>query len=109
MNANELYEQIALHFPAVWPSTPKQRWVNVHDGNEPLIKAIEILLREHLHSGSVVVLVHSEPGVAVVLPTAAEAADYIAPHVLRHDIQAADPLYGSFVHISSSGVGTGDS
>ena len=109
MNADELYDEVAFQFPpSLWPPMPKQRWVNVHDGTMPRIGAIDALLREYLHSASVVVLVRSEPGVAIALPIEA-AAHYIAPHVLRYDIQVADLQYRAFVSFSRYGVGTGDS
>lgn len=51
------------------------------------------------------VVVHCDPGIAVTLPINA-APNYIAPYVLRHEVQFSDPLFERFVSISTTGVAT---
>jgi hypothetical protein len=107
MTPAELYDDIALRFPSLWPMMPEWQWVNIHDGREPTLEAISALLERHLGSSSVVVVVHSEPGTAVTLPIDT-APSYIAPYVLQHDVQVSDPLFERFVSISTTGVATAD-
>lgn len=105
MTPDELVDDIALRFPCLWPVLPEWQWVNIHDGREPKLEAISALLEQHLGSSSVVVVVHCDPGIAVTLPIDA-APNYIAPYVLRHEVQFADPLFDRFVSISTTGVAT---
>jgi len=106
MTQTELYDQVAIEFPWAWPQDPRWVWVNVHDGKAPKLNAISDLLERYIGSSEVVVVVHSEPGIAAVLPKRS-AVSYIAGHVLEHEIQASDPLFTCFVTVSRSGVGTG--
>ena len=103
----DLFDEVASRFPSLWPQMPQWQWVNIHDGKAPLVEVIAALVAQHVASGRVVVLVRSEPGVAVSLPIEA-AADYIAPHVLKHEIQVSDPLFTRFLSVSKAGVATGD-
>lgn len=86
---------------------PEWRWVNVHDGKAPLVESIAAMLTQCIGSESVVVVVHAEPGLAEMLPIEV-AANYIAPHVLKHEVQVSDPHFTRFVSVSRSGVATGD-
>jgi hypothetical protein len=86
---------------------PGWQWVNVHDGREPMGEVVSALLKQHVASESVVVLVHSEPGVAVAMPIEA-AANYIGPNVLKHEVQVSDPRFTRFLSINKSGVATRD-
>lgn len=72
-----------------------------------MVEVLSALLKQHVASESVVVLVHSEPGVAAAIPIEA-AANYIGPHVLKHEVQVSDPRFTRFVSISKSGVATSD-
>lgn len=107
MTAAELYDEVVLRFPCLLPQMPEWQWVNVHDGEKPMVETISALVAQHVASGSVVVLVRSDPGLAVALPAEA-AANYVAPHVLMHEVQVSDPLFMRFLSISTSGVATGD-
>ena len=106
MTPFQLYERVALEFPPVWPRRPEWKWVNVHDGMTPKLDAISDLLESSINSSEVVVIVHSEPGIAAVL-SKTSAVGYIAQHVIQYEIQASDPLFTCFVAVSRAGVGTG--
>jgi hypothetical protein len=105
MTPSEFYDTVAREFPATWPTSPEWNWVNVHDGVAPKLEALRAMLDEYIRSPEVVVIVHSSPGIGSIMGKEA-ACSYISEHVLKHEIQAADPLFGSFVLVSSSGVAT---
>jgi len=107
MSPAEFFDEIALRFPALWPQMPEWDWVNVHDGEAPMTTVISELLERLIGTQEVVVLVHSEPGIAVALPMES-AARYIATYVLKHEVQVSDPLFTHFVTVSKTGVATGD-
>ena len=106
MTPTDLYDQVAIEFPPVWPQNPEWVWINVHDGKAAKPTAISEVLERYISSSEVVVVVHSEPGAGVVLPRE-RAVAYIAEHVLRHEIQASDPQFTCFVAVSRAGVATG--
>lgn len=107
MSPAEFYDEIALSFPALWPSSPEWTWVNIHDGTLPKVNVISEMLDRVLTSSEVVVLVHSQPGEAVTM-SRESAAGYVSQFVLKHDIQVADPERKLFVSITCQGVATGD-
>ena len=107
MTPVQFYDEITLRFPPLWPLMPEWEWVNVHDGQVPMLKVIAGLLNQHIGTQEVVILVHSEPGVAVTLPIES-AAKYVATHILQHEIQVSDPLFEHFVSVSKTGLATGD-
>jgi len=106
MTATDLYDRVAMKFPPVWPQNPEWVWINVHDGKAARPNAISEVLERYISSSEIVVIVHSEPGVGVVLPKE-RAVTYIAEHVLRYEIQASDPQFTCFVAVSRAGVATG--
>jgi hypothetical protein len=106
MSPTDLYDEVAINFPAVWPQNPEWVWVNVHDGTAPKLSAIAALLEHDIGSSEVIVIVHSEPGVGAVMPKAS-AAHYIAGYVLQYEMQVSDPLFTCFVAVSRAGVATG--
>lgn len=105
MTQTDLYDEIALKFPANWPLLPEWEWVNVHDGKEPNITLIFLLLELHLDKSEVVIIVHADPGIAVIMPLASGAA-FIGSHLLKYEIQAADSSFTRFISISISGLAT---
>ena len=104
MNPAEMYDEVALDFPVVHPED--HEWVNVHDGEAAKLDAVSGLVERYIDSSSVVLVIHAEPGIAAVLPRAS-VASYIAGHILKHEIQIADPRFTSFVAVRRSGVATG--
>jgi len=104
MNPVELYEQIAIDFPPVWPED--HSWVNAHDGNSPKLDVLTNLLVQNIRSERVIAVVHSEPGVAAELPIG-DIVDFIAPYVLQAEIQVTDPSRTSYVAVLTNGVATG--
>jgi hypothetical protein len=107
MEPTALYEELATSFPSMWPQMPNWKWVNVHDGQEPKTELLSELVDDTLQSPEVIVLVHSEPGVAVRLPREA-AAQYIAQFLLKCDIQVSDAHLSRFVSVSAYGVASAD-
>jgi hypothetical protein len=106
MTPTEMYDEIAGQFPAVWPQLPEWEWVNVHDGAAPKLALIASLLERYIGTPEVVIVVHAEPGIAVMLPRAS-AASFIGSHILKHEIQIADCRFTRFVAVSGSGVARG--
>lgn len=107
MDTTDLYDEIGISFPPLWPSDPQWSWVNVHDGKEPQAQAIADLVNRTLTSSEVIVAVHSQPGVALQMAKEKVPA-YIAPFILKHEIQVADLEFKHFVSIALSGVATND-
>ena len=106
MCSTDLYEKLVLEFPATWPTSPEWDWMNVHDGTAPNLKELRTVLDHHIQSTEVAVLVHSNPGVGAILGKE-QAIRFMAKHILRYEIQAADPLFESFILIAESGAATG--
>ena len=107
MNPAELYEEVARKFPALWPSMPQWTWVNVHDGEAPKLELLAALLESCIATPEVVVVVHATPGTAVRMSRRG-VIDYLAPHVLKHEIQVSDPGFKSFLSVSLTGTATCD-
>lgn len=107
MNGSELYEELAVSFPALWPQSPKWSWINVHDGQNPIVQAISQLINRTLAASEVIVLVHSEPGMASRLRRE-DAASYVAQYVLKHEVQVSDSDLNRFVSVSLQGLATND-
>ncbi|MEO8023754.1 hypothetical protein [Polaromonas sp.] len=107
MNGTELYDELAVYFPALWPQSPNWTWINVHDGQNANVKAISELVDRTFALAEVVVLVHAEPGVATRL-SRKEAANYVAQFVLKHEVQVSDSTLSRFVSVSLQGVATND-
>lgn len=107
MNAAELYDELAISFPPLWPESPKWTWINVHDGQGPNLQAISEIVDRTLSSSKVIVLVHSEPGVATWLPRE-EVARYVAQFILKHEVQVSDPQLNRFVSVNRHGLATDD-
>ncbi|MES2933228.1 MAG: hypothetical protein V4805_07050 [Pseudomonadota bacterium] len=103
----ELYDEIAIEFPAMWPQRPEWVWVNVHDDSELSMNSISALIDRYISSPEVVVIVHSAPGIGARL-SKEDAASFIGPYVLAHDIQVSDSLFTHFLSVSRHGVATGD-
>jgi hypothetical protein len=106
MTPTQFYDHVVREFPATWPTDPKWAWVNVHDGVATKFSELRAVLDRHIPSPVVVVLVHSNPGVAVTL-NKESACRYIDEHILQHEIQVADPRFESIVLVGVSGVATG--
>lgn len=107
MNKFELYDEVAIDFPAMWPMSPHLKWVNIHDGQ--LIKAnlLAELLSSAMKSMEVIVVVHSCPGEATRLPIESAPA-FLARFILLHDVQVSDAQLTRFVSVSRLGVATCD-
>lgn len=98
-----MYADVAGRFPPVHPED--QDWVNVHDGRVAKVEVLADLIERHISSPEAVVLVHSDPGIAVMLPRGS-AADYMAGFILEHELQASDRSFTCFVAVSRHGVAT---
>jgi hypothetical protein len=105
MTQPELYDEIALKFPAIWPQLPEWEWVNVHDGKAPNLSLIFLLLERHIDKSDVIIIVHTVPGIAVKLPLENGAA-FIGSHLLKYEIQATDSSLTRFISISINGLAT---
>lgn len=107
MNGAELYDEIAVSFPALWPKNSTWNWINVHDGQNPNVQAISQLVDRTLTAAEVIVLVHSEPGIASRL-LREDAARYVAQFVLKHEVQISDSDLVRFVSVGLEGLATND-
>ena len=67
MDKFELYDEVALDFPAMWPKLPQSNWVNIHDGQLIKLDVLAELLSSAINSIEVIVVVHSSPGEATIL------------------------------------------
>jgi hypothetical protein len=103
MNSHTLYEEVRIEFPPVCPED--HEWENVHDGQTAKVGAISNLLSRHINEAEVLVVIHHLE-LAAKMPKA-NAAIFVAEHVLSGEIQISDPEFKSFVAISQSGVATG--
>jgi len=107
MYTTDLYAELVASFPAMWPQYPDWVWVNMHDGiklkAEPLLGLIESTLK----SSEAILLIHSEPGIALRVQ-AEEVAEHIAPFVLKYDVQLSDPQLNFFISINTYGLATSD-
>lgn len=104
MDQFELYDDVVLSFPAIWPSSPDWTWVNVRDGRWVKTGALADLLIS-LDSPSVVLLIHSAPGTAVRLPME-RALEFMAEAILKHEIQVSNLRFTRFVSVSRGGLAT---
>ena len=104
MDHREVYERVAIEFPAVWPED--HSWVNVHDGQAVRVEELKSLLAANIPGDHAVVVVRSEPGIGAELRIG-DVVSFIAPHVLRAEILVADPAFESFVAVLINGVASG--
>jgi len=102
MSRHSLYEEVSIEFPPVCPED--HEWENVHDGQAAKVEAISNLLSRHISGPEVVVVIHHLQ-IAEKMPKA-NAAVFVAGHVLSGEIQISDPEFKSFVAIAQSGVAT---
>jgi hypothetical protein len=107
MTPEDLYDDLAIQFPPLWPQSPEWSWVNVHDGQKPRIEVLSELLARAFASAEVIVLVRSTPGIAIRMPRVA-AAEYAAQFLLLHEVQIANPELDRFVSVASNGAATSD-
>jgi hypothetical protein len=107
MDQFELYDEVALCFPSMWPKPPEWTWVNIYDGQQLKIGVLSELVRDTINSSEVIVIVHATPGVAARLPIE-NVADYVAKVILVHDFQVSDQHFGRVVSVSQEGVVTCD-
>jgi hypothetical protein len=107
MEPIESYEELATSFPAMWPQFPDWTWVDVHDGRELKVDILSEMVESTLGSAEVILLVHSEPGVALRIPTR-NVAEHVAQFILKHDVQLSDPQFNHFLSISAHGLATAD-
>ena len=104
MTPSETYEQFVIEFPAVWAHD--HSWVNIHDGEATRLDVLSEILAKTLGGERAVVVIHSTPGIGAELPLD-EVSAFVAPHVLKAEIQVADPNFTSFVAILVNGVAAG--
>ena len=104
MDPLEVYERVAIEFPAVWPED--HSWVNVHDGQVVRVEDLKSLLAANIRGHHAVVVVRSEPGIGAELPID-DVVSFIAPHVLQAEILVADPAFESFAAVLINGVASG--
>ena len=98
-----MYDDVYIEFPPVCPED--HEWENVHDGQVAKMEAISDLVSRHISGPEVVVVLHHLQ-IAAKMPKA-NAAIFVAEHVLCGEIQISDPEFKSFVAIAQSGVATG--
>ena len=106
MSPNELYDEVLLEFPSVWPQDPSLPWESLYAGESASIERISNLLARYIDSSEVFILVHSSPGIGVIMHRDA-APIFISDFFLKADIQVSDKQYQCFVEISRVGVGAG--
>ena len=106
MSPTELYDDVALDFPAVWPKNPAHVWESLYSRQSTSFELISNLLSRYIYATEVIVLVHSSPGIGAIMLRDA-APSLIVDHFLKADIQVSDKQYAGFVEISRIGVGTG--
>ena len=107
MNQAELYSEVFLDFPALSPQSPEWKWVSIHDGFSPNLSTLNRLIEGLIKSDEVIVIVHSESGIAKKL-SKQNAVNFFLEYILLYDIQVSDPNFSCFVSISRIGVATGD-
>ena len=107
MNQFELYDEVAMNFPSMWPKQRHWTWVNIHDGQRLKSDKIAELIEGTVNSSEVIVIVHSAPGIAARLPIK-NVAEYVANIILVHEFQVSDPHFVRFVSVSQEGVATCD-
>ena len=98
------YADLAEDFDPVWPE--EHEWINVHDGHALRVEALERLLAAHIQGERAIVVIHTSDGVGATLPRHA-VCDFVAPYVLRAEIQIADATHASCVAILINGVAAG--
>lgn len=104
MNPAETYEYFRTEFPPVWAD--EHTWANIHDGKATRLHELSEILAKTLDGERAVVVIHTEPGIGAELPLD-EVSAFVAPHVLKAEIQVADPKFTSFVAILINGVAAG--
>lgn len=107
MDQFELYDEVALYFPSMWPKQPEWTWVNIHDGQRLKSGVLAELVGSTINSSEVIVIVHSTPGIAVRLPIE-NVENFVAKIILVHDFQVSNQLFGRVVSVSREGVATCD-
>jgi hypothetical protein len=107
MNPTDLYAELATSFPAMWPQYPDWVWVNIHDGLKLKAELLLGLIESTLKSSEAILLIHSEPGIALRVQVE-QIAEHIAPFVLKCDVQLSDPQLNSFISINRYGLATTD-
>jgi hypothetical protein len=107
ISTHKFYNEVAARFPALWPQMPEWEWINIHDGMAPNTPVISDMLERVFDASELVLVLHSEPGVAFSL-SKSEVVDYVAKHVLKYEIQVSDRMFTSFVSVSLHGVATSD-
>ena len=105
MGQVELYDEVVLAFPASWPASPDWTWVNVHDGQRPKLDTLTDLVSGTINSAMVIVLIHSDPGIAIKLPIE-RTVEFMAEAILKHEIQVSDLDFTKFLSISRHGLAT---
>jgi hypothetical protein len=104
MTQSATYADLAEDFDPVWPED--HEWINVHDGRALRNDALEQLLATHIRSEQAIVVVRMPVGVGTTLPRHA-ICDFVAPYVLKAEIQIADTAHTSCVAILINGVAAG--
>jgi hypothetical protein len=104
MTQAETYEHFMTEFPAVWAH--EHSWVNVHDGKAPKQDVLLDILAKNIRGDRAVVVVHSPLDIGAELPLD-EVCAFVAPHILKAEIQVADPGFTTFVAILINGVAAG--
>lgn len=103
MNNMNLYDEIAINFPPIWPED--HDWVNIHDGENLKIDVINNLINKNIATQEVYIIVHSNPGIAKKIPME-NAIEVISKYILDAEIQVTDLNFKSFVSILNNGVAT---
>ena len=104
MSPLEVYDHFMTEFPTVY--LEDHAWVNVHDGVATKLGVLSGILAAHIRGDRAVVIVHSTPGIGAELARE-DVCAFVAPHVLKAEIQVADASLTSFVAILTNGVAAG--
>ena len=107
MNQAQLYSEVFLEFPALSPQSPEWNWVSIHDGFAPNLSTLNLLIERVIKSDEVIVIVHSETGIAKKL-LKQNVVNFFLEYILLYDIQVSDPNFSCFLSISRIGVATSD-
>ena len=107
MDQFELYDEVVLSFPSMWPKQSEWTWVNIHDGQRLKRGVLAELVGGTINSSEVIVIVHSTPGIATRLPIE-NVKNFVAKILLVHDFQVSDQHFSRFVSVSREGVATCD-
>ncbi len=104
MSPLDAYDHFMTEFPTVYAED--HDWVNVHDGVATKLGVLSGILAANIQGDRAVVIVHSTPGIGVELALG-DVCAFVAPHVLKAEIQVADASLTSFVAILINGVAAG--